>query len=176
MHLLLENFILMSLSNIAMKNHKKKKTCFRVEGREVSWIVDSIINSFNVKMRREISTIVDLFNLIKQRDWEITRLFFFKSSNSSLSSSFRDDISRQTSQEVKKAHEIQSTNCTSLVASKVERLKTKFLTKTEATLSWFKRTRASFINEMNFAITKFNTTVDSLVLMIESIRRSALIN
>ena len=129
--------------------------------REVSLIVDSI---------------VDLFNLVRRRDREITKSLFFESSSSSLSSSLRDDINRQTSREVKKAREIQSTNCTSLVASKTERLRAKLSTKTEAIFSRFEEVRASLINEINFAITKFNTAVDSLALMIESARRFALIS
>ena len=155
---------------------KTTKTCFWIKRHEVSWIVNSIIDLFNVKMQREVSTIVDSFNLVRRRDREVTRSFFFELSSSSSSSSFRNDISRQTSRKIKKAREIQSTSSTSFFALKTERLKTKFLTETETILSRFEEAKASFINEMNLAITKFNTTVNSLVLMIESTWRSALIN
>ena len=152
------------------------KTRFQVKQREVSWVINSIINSFSVKMRRKVSTIIDSFNLVRRRDRKITRSFFFESSNSSSSSSLKDDISRWTSRKIKKTREIQSTNFTSFFALKIERLKAKFSTKTKTILSRFERARTLFINEMNLAITKFNTAVNSLVLMIESIWRSALIS
>ena len=69
-----------------------------------------------------------------------------------------------------------SSRNSNFVSSKTERLKMKFLIKTKATFSRLEKVKTSFINEMNFVITKFNTIVDSLALIIGSIRRSTLIS